>query len=142
MTADFAAHWNGHNCTIQRNVRDKSLVIKGKVETREGTGNFDGKGMLAEEIMSFESARDRFIRNVMVTVKSQAMDEAIYTRLKDVFLRHPGICRVNLLLNSQENGPILIETKTGIKPSAPFIGDVEKILGPESWSFGKFAKTH
>ncbi len=35
MTADFAAHWNGHNCTIQRNVRDKSLVIKGKDQTSD-----------------------------------------------------------------------------------------------------------
>jgi hypothetical protein len=43
---------------------------------------------------------------------------------------------VNLLLQSERDGNILLETRAGIKPVADFILELEKILGPECWRFG------
>jgi hypothetical protein len=59
------------------------------------------------------------------------------TKLKEVFGHFPGVCQVSLKIPSVTNGPYLIETRTGVKPSEDLIKEVEKILGPESWSFGK-----
>ena len=32
---------------------------------------------------------------------------------------------------------MLIETRAGIKPTDLFIAELETVVGPESWSFGK-----
>jgi hypothetical protein len=32
-----------------------------------------------------------------------------------------------------------IETRAGIKPSDAFLQEIEKLLGPECWAFGKHA---
>jgi DNA polymerase-3 subunit alpha len=110
------------------------LVVKGQVENRD-SGAGGERQILSEEVISFLNARSRFIRELTIAIQGQA-DDQLYNQLKELFGKYPGICRVNLLL-SGENEPVLIETRAGIKPSNEFIVDLEKILGPESWMFGK-----
>ncbi len=111
------------------------LVVKGQVETREGGDTGGGRQLLAEEVISFLSARDRFVRLLNVTVKEDA-DDALFNQLKELFGKYPGLCRVNIVMPSSE-GDTVIETRTGIKPSDAFIAELEKIVGPDCWSFGK-----
>ena len=115
------------------------VVVKARAESRELDQDRKAKNLLAEEILTLEAARDRFIRSMTVSLQSQPDDDILFQRLKEIFGRYPGICRVNLLLKKGQNGPILLETKTGVKPTQPLLADLEKILGPECWSFGKIS---
>ncbi len=110
------------------------LVIKGQVENREG-GAGSGKQLLSEEIITFLGARDRFVRLLTITVKDGG-DDSTFNQLKELFGKYPGLCRVNLSI-PEKDGDVIIETRAGIKPSDAFIADLEKILGPDCWSFGK-----
>lgn len=112
------------------------VAVKGRVQVQEG----GGREILAEEIVSFAAARERFVRSLTVSVGAMSMDDSIFHQLKELFGKYPGLCRVNLLLQSPKEGNILLETKAGIKPTAPFIEELEKVLGPECWSFGRRSK--
>lgn len=109
------------------------VAVKGKVEPGDGQRQ---RGFLAEEILSFSAARERFVRSMTLSVKTPGLDESVFGRLKEVFGQYPGPCRVSLLLPSPTNGPYVLETRTGVKPSEELIREVEKILGPDSWAFG------
>lgn len=113
------------------------LVIKGQVENRDN-GSGGERQILSEEILSFLNARGRFIRELTIAIQGEA-DDQLYNQLKELFGKYPGLCRVNLLMPSSEGEPVLIETRAGIKPTNEFIADLEKILGPECWMFGKHA---
>jgi DNA polymerase III subunit alpha len=108
------------------------VVVKGQVENREQ----GGRQLLAEEIISMRAARDRFIRQVIVTVPPRC-DDATFQRLHEVFGRHPGNCRVLLLMTTAKGDRVLIETHKGIKTTDAFVADLESVVGPSSWSFGK-----
>lgn len=114
-------------------VQGAMLVIKGKLEAGDGAGP---RAFIAEEILTFAAARARFVRSLTLSVKSSGLDDSLFGRLKEVFGQYPGPCRVNLLLPSPTNGPYVLETRTGVKPSEELIHEVEKILGPDSWAFG------
>jgi len=112
------------------------VVVKGRVQTRD-TGEPGGeKEVMAEEIVSFAAARERFVRSLTVKVPSDSFDDALFLRLKELFGKFPGVCRVSLQLSSGADEKVLLETAAGIKPSGAFVQELEKVLGPECWSFG------
>ncbi len=108
------------------------VAVKGKIEMSDM-----GKGFIAGEIISFAAARERFVRSLTLSVKPDLMGEATMGRLQKIFGQFPGPCRVSLVLPSVANGPYVLETRTGVKPSSDLIAEVEKVLGADSWSFGK-----
>ncbi len=111
------------------------LVVKGQVETRDGGGVGGGRQLLAEEIIPFLAARERFVRLLTITVPSST-DDALFNQLKELFGKYPGLCRVNLAMPTSE-GEVVIETRAGVKPVDAFIADLVKLLGSDCWSFGK-----
>ncbi len=110
-----------------------TVVVKGQVETREAGQTEGTRALLAEEILSFKVARDRFIRNLTVVVSGT--EDATFNQLKEVFGKHPGPCRVTLRLKKENEADVLLETRVGVKPSETLTEELEKILGPDSWSF-------
>jgi DNA polymerase-3 subunit alpha len=112
------------------------VVVKGKAQLHDSSQAGSEKEILAEELISFEAARARFVRSLSVTVKSTQFDDSIFNQLKEIFGKYPGPCRVNLLLQSERDGNILLETRAGIKPTADFILELEKVLGADCWRFG------
>jgi len=115
-------------------VPNSMVVVKGQVENREQ----GGRQLLAEEIISLKAARDRFIRQVTITLPAGG-DDALFGKLRELFSRNPGLCRVILQIPEASGERVLIETKTGIKPADAFITELEALLGSTSWSFGKLA---
>lgn len=109
------------------------VVVKGKLEGESIGGS---RNFIAEEVLSFAAARERFVRSLTLSVKPSLMDDGIMNQLKAVFGQFPGNCRISLVLPSVNNGPVVLETRTGVKPTEAMIKEVEKILGPDSWSFG------
>jgi len=113
------------------------VVVKGRVEAQEFDEQVVGRGFLAEEIITFAAARERFIRQLTVSLKSPDAEEVLFRELKQLFGKFPGACRVNFRFQSDKNGEVMLETRTGVKPSDDFMEELEKILGPGSWSLGK-----
>ncbi|MFN0117157.1 MAG: DNA polymerase III subunit alpha [Elusimicrobiota bacterium] len=113
------------------------LVVKGGIETREGGFEGSPRALLAEEIITFQAARERFVRAITIDTQKSGLDDSLFNRFKELFGNHPGLCRVHLLLKSQKGEPVLLETKAGIKATDAFIQDLEKMMGPECWTFGK-----
>jgi DNA polymerase-3 subunit alpha len=116
------------------------LVVKGQVENREAGNGASARQLLVEEILTFVAARERFVRMLTITVQADQADDALFNRLKEVFGKYPGLCRVHLRFPSSE-GDVMIETRAGIKPVDAFIAELEAVVGPESWSFGKPSST-
>ncbi len=121
-------------------VQGALVVVKGKAQLHDSSAAGSEKEILAEEIISFEAARARFVRSLDITVKSTQFDDSIFNQLKEIFGKYPGPCRVNLLLQSERDGNILLETRAGIKPTADFILELEKVLGNDCWRFGGRSK--
>ncbi len=117
------------------------LVVKGQVENREGGNGATARQLLVEEILTFVAARERFVRMLTVTITTEQADDTLFNRLKEVFGKYPGLCRVHLRFPSKD-GDVMIETRAGIKPVDAFIAELEAVVGPESWSFGKPSSTH
>jgi DNA polymerase-3 subunit alpha len=111
------------------------VVVKGQVEGRTQDDSHIVRQILSEEILSFEAARLRFVRELTVRIPSSS-DDGLFNMLKELFGKYPGNCRVILLMPS-EKGEVFIETRAGVKPSKDFVSDLEKIVGSESWTFGK-----
>jgi len=117
-----------------------TLVVKGQVENRDSGQAGGERQILSEEVLSFLNARSRFIRELTIAIQGEA-DDQLYNQMKELFGKYPRVCQMNLLLNSGEGEPVLIETRAGIKPTNEFIADLEKVLGPECWMFGKHSAT-
>jgi len=117
------------------------VVVKGRVEAQEYDAQVVGRAFLAEEIIPFNFARDKFIKQMTVEIKTPEAEEIVFRELKQLFGNFPGTCRVNFRLQTEKNGEVVLETKTGIKLSDDFVEGLEKVLGPNSWSFGEKALT-
>ncbi|MCB4757351.1 MAG: DNA polymerase III subunit alpha [Elusimicrobia bacterium] len=112
------------------------VVVKGRAQMREFGETGGDREILAEEIVSFATAREKFVKSLTVSVTAESLEDSIFLKLKEVFGRHPGLCRVKFLLQNPAEGKVLLETRTGVKPTATFVGELEKVLGPEGYTFG------
>lgn len=115
---------------------NSNVVVKGRAETRDVGGREGDRSVLAEEIISFIAARERFVKTVQISLKPAMMEDAVFNQMKEIFGNFPGSCRVHLHLHTEDQGLLVLETRVGIKPSAEFLESLEKLLGPECWSFG------
>jgi DNA polymerase-3 subunit alpha len=109
---------------------DAMLLVKGKYERDEDTSK-----IVAAELMNLDVVRDRAVREVEIRVSSAAVRADAMRRLDGVFERHAGDRRVLFVVDMNggaDHWLVRVATARRIKPSEPFIRDVQAICGDQS----------
>jgi DNA polymerase-3 subunit alpha len=111
-------------------IDDAMVLVKGKYERDEDTSK-----LVATELTSLEVIRDKAVREVEIRMSGRDVRRDAMRRLDDVFERHAGDRRVLFVLDVN-GGPdhwlVKVATARRIRPSDPFVRDVQAICGDES----------
>ncbi|MBI5816020.1 MAG: DNA polymerase III subunit alpha [Nitrospinae bacterium] len=116
--------------TVELLDRDEPVFIKGTADVDDEKNTVK---IIAQEIMAFTEAKERFANAVRVTMSTPGLEEETLKELKSVFERHKGKCPVSLHMVSPGRGEITIRARgVAVAPSDTFIASVEQIAGEES----------
>ena len=105
---------------------DTPIIIQGKAEYDEQGGK-----VLAEEILSLDEARQRYVESTRVILRSDQISRKRVEGLKKLILQNHGPCRVDLTLHFDNRGEVDIEIPGDftVMPSTGFSTAVEEVLG-------------
>ena len=106
------------------------VVVKGRVQPR-----LDTREIIVESIAPLKDARLRLARSLDVHLSAVGMEETVLDKLKKAFEAHPGVCQVNLLVPTAQQGKAVIRTQYRVKPTDDLLEKIESILGRSSWAF-------
>lgn len=111
---------------------DGPLIIQGKVEIDEQTNK-----VIADEIISLEEARKRYIASARVMLRSDQVSRRRVEELKELVLQNHGPCPIQLTLHYDNRGEVDIEIPkdSSITPSTGFTTAVEEVLGYQAVSY-------
>ncbi|MGA2091149.1 MAG: DNA polymerase III subunit alpha, partial [Endomicrobiales bacterium] len=107
------------------------VVVKGKLSGRDG-----GTEMLAEEIMSLDEAKQRLtphIGTIRLKISTPGLEDEMLEKIKTIMESHPGKSPVIIDVTVPGSGEYIIETEMTVKFTPQFTGDIEKLIGEESW---------
>jgi len=107
--------------------RDEMVIVKGRLAWRE-----DKPRILASEVIPFSRARELLIHQMTLKLSTAGLEEETLRKLKEVFLRNQGNCRVNFCLSPPHNKVARIKSKMQVKLSDELLEEVKKLLGRDS----------
>ncbi|VAX21488.1 DNA polymerase III alpha subunit [hydrothermal vent metagenome] len=112
---------------------DEPIFIKGKVEIDEEKGT---SKVIADDIMTFEDARERFTNCVHVRMSTPGLEEETLMELKEIFEKRRGKCPAILHFMVPGKGElVMVASSSPVKAEESLIEEVENLLGAESVSF-------
>ena len=105
------------------------------VGSAEHTG--ESLRIIAREIFPLETAKEKFTKNVILSLKINSVNDESLTLLKNIIENHQGKypCIFNVINDDTEEVMFLQTTKYGVDLSDDFIIETEKVLGPSSVRF-------
>jgi len=109
---------------------DSMVVILGNGDVSSEGGNVS---ILADEIISIEHARDRFVRQLSVAVNPGRLEESSVKEILRLFARYPGNCPVFLNIKSDNGSDFLLKSERyKINPTPEVLEGLRSILGKEN----------
>jgi DNA polymerase-3 subunit alpha len=94
-----------YSVTSEILVEDALVVIAGRVNYRDGEPK-----IIAEEIVPFEKAEEKFARSCHVNAMKAGIEEATLERLVDVVSKNEGRCRLFIHCKVSGAGQVIIES--------------------------------
>jgi len=115
-------------------VPNAAVFINGRLSLKE-----DRPKIIVEEIMPITDARKRFTQSVSINFLSQAIDEELFERLRNVFSRYQGDTPVYLNFSTKEKDSyrVLVDRKLFISPTNELASELESLIGREHIKFEK-----
>ncbi|HEY6358607.1 MAG TPA: OB-fold nucleic acid binding domain-containing protein, partial [Vicinamibacterales bacterium] len=111
-------------------VDDAMVLVKGKYERDE-----ESSKVVASEIVLLDVVRDKAVREVEILVSGGDVRRDALRRLDGVFERHAGDRPVMFVIDlngGADHYRVRVGTARRIRPSEPFVRDVEAICGGQS----------
>jgi DNA polymerase-3 subunit alpha len=111
-------------------VDDAMVLVKGKYERDE-----DSSKVVAAELVLLDLVRDKAVREVEILVSGGDVRRDALKRLDGVFERHAGDRPVMFVIDlngGKDHCRVRVGTARRIRPSEPFVRDVEAICGGQS----------
>ena len=109
-------------------VADAMVLVKGKFERDE-----ESSRLLVSEIVPLDVVREKAVRAVEIRLAGKALARNAMRNLADVLGRYPGDRRVTVVVEvkGEAAAPLRVHAATShrIKPSEPFVRDVEAVCG-------------
>ena len=106
------------------------VVVKGRLSGRD-----NGNELLAEEILSIEEAKQKFVPysgTIRLKIMPAGLENEVLEKIKNVIKEFPGKSPVVLDVKIGASEEYSIETDLAVKYSDQFISEIEKIVGPDS----------
>lgn len=107
-------------------VEDEVVIVKGKLDLKEGTPK-----ILASDIIPIEQASNRLTDSISLNISASEISGKIFHELKDILQLHPGNTPVHLAMANKEGRTIKIQPDTGVAINNTLLAELEKILGKE-----------
>jgi DNA polymerase-3 subunit alpha len=110
-------------------VEDAMVMVSGKAEQ-----SGDSLRILANEVFPMGQVREKLTKSIVLSVRLDEMQPDAVGELRKVADRHKGSCSCyfDVIPSSDRQSMRLQATTVGVKLSADFIREIEKILGPNS----------
>ncbi len=110
---------------------DTMVYIAGSISHRN-----ERVSIVVDAISSFEAAVQEVTERIVVRMVGNGSDDDVLRKLRELFDRHPGNCRVAVQLKPEGGSgqTVIIESgpKCKVKPSLELVQEMETILGPRN----------
>jgi len=107
--------------------RDEMVIVKGKLNWWE-----EKPRIVASEVIPFNRAKEFLIHQITLSVATTGLEEGTLKKLKELFIKNQGNCRVNFSLSSPRSRTVKISSKMQVKLSDELLEEVKKLLGKDS----------
>ena len=107
--------------------RDEMVIVKGRLNWRE-----EKVRIVASEVIPFSRARESIIHEMTLKLSTAGLEEETLKKLKELFMKNQGSCRVNFKLSAPRNRIVKISSKMQVKLSDELLEDLKKLLGTDS----------
>jgi len=107
--------------------RDEMVVVKGRLNWRE-----EKPRIVASEVIPFSRAKELLIHQMILKLSTAGLEEATLKKLKELFMKNRGNCRVNFSLFAPRNIIVNISSKIQVKLSDEFLEEVKRLVGRDS----------
>lgn len=108
-------------------LRDEMVIVKGRLNWRE-----EKPRIVASEVIPFSRARELLIRQMTLNLSTAGLEEDTLKKLKELFIKNQGNCRVSFNLSAPRNRIVNIRSKTQVKLSEELLEEVKRLLGKDS----------
>ncbi len=108
-------------------LRDEMVIVKGRINWRE-----EKPRIVASEVIPFNCARELLIRQMTLNLSTAGLEEDTLKKLKELFVKNQGNCRVSFNLSAPRNRIVNIRSKTQVKLSEELLEEVKRLLGKDS----------
>ncbi|HLD28952.1 MAG TPA: OB-fold nucleic acid binding domain-containing protein, partial [bacterium] len=116
-------------------LRDEEIVlVKGNMDRSER-----GLKILADDVYTFPDALGRFLKKIILRLRTSEADKEKVSALKEILKKFPGKVGVDLLLETQKFSWVKIETNTRIRISDKLLEELENKIGKENVTFSREA---
>jgi DNA polymerase-3 subunit alpha len=114
----------------QAEIRNEAaVIIDGKLSTREE----QEPKIIVGEIVPLSSAMGRFVERIAIHLSTTGLEESLLHDVRAVLLRHPGRCRVDIVLETVDGRELKIEVGTiRVELSRELLNDLEPLVGQSS----------
>ena len=107
--------------------RDEMVVVKGRLNWRE-----EKPRIVASEVIPFSRAKELLIHQMILKLSTAGLEEATLKKLKELFMKNRGNCRVNFSLSAPRNRIVDISSKIQVKLSDELLEEVKRLVGRDS----------
>ncbi len=115
----------------------KNIIQDDNMVVVLGTADVSGEGgsisILADEIIPIEYARERFVKQLSLTVVPGSLEEMGVKEIIKLFSRYPGNCPVFLNIKSDNGSDFLLKSKRyKVNPTPEVLEGLRGVLGKEN----------
>jgi len=109
---------------------DNMVVVLGNADV---SGEGGSVSILVDEIIPLEYARERFVKQLSLTVAPGSLEEMGVKEIIKLFTRYPGNCPVFLNIKSDNGSDFLLKSKRyKINPTPEVLDGLRSVLGKEN----------
>jgi len=117
--------------TCQSFIENGKMVVLSGIVDRKNEG--DEMSILASKMISIEDSRRKLAKRISLNIDSDSFTDNEMERMKLVFEKFPGSCRVFLNIKTESDREVLFQLKKyKIDPTYEFMQDIRTLLGDEN----------
>jgi len=107
--------------------RDEMVIVKGRTDWRE-----EKPRIVASEVIPFSGAKELLVHQMTLKLSTAGLEEDTLKKLKELFIRNQGNCRVNFTLSAPRNRVVNIKSKACVKLSDELLEEIRRLIGRDS----------
>ncbi|MCK4511856.1 hypothetical protein KAW64_08965, partial [bacterium] len=122
--------FSGTYAKRQAEIRNEAaVIIDGKVSTREE----QEPKIIVNDLVPLSSAMGRFVERIAIHLTTVGLEESLLHDVRDVLLKHPGRCPVEIVLETADRRELTVGVGTvRVEPCPALLDGLEPLVGQSS----------